>query len=531
MVSIDINSSSEFEATVDSNDAIAQRLKQHWSEIIKCINPSVLFNYMCEEELAEMELMEIIYNDRESRAIKVEALLNAVESSSKPNAFILFARCVEKDSEHLGHSHVAKLLLGEEFSKSMHNDMTVSARYKKQCGKSIKTLTSSFNAAEMSPLLYKKGLLTPDECERLVNNPAMTMQEKASFMISLLETKGPTAHLLFVQCLEQENENPSHEELLQLFGVTKSRCLSKRKHIEQTTCNAGSKVSKYIPRQAQAQGILISQTYLEAVEKIHRLQYTGNCKDAIIKVEEYKFAGRVELYVALMCRNWYAYVNCRKSSEDIHEMVEDAMKSLQSINNDNRAILESRCEWMLSKYYWYMNDKQKAQYHIDESMLIQAANQVAPGEDTLLTHYGKACTLLDTLAEQWSDRVAKNARRLIQNANDFAVSSDYGLYLSHHCIRLAQISLRSSPQCPGVCRDPSDLEEAASTLNSVDVNSLSPRTKCLFYITYSDYYRNKSNHQEALDCVGKARSIAESSGFDTELDSIEKRFNALNVEE
>ena len=218
-----------------------------------------------------------------------------------------------------------------------------------------------------------------------------------------------------------------------------------------------------------------------------------------------------------MCRNWYAYVNCRKSSKDMHEMVEDAMKLLQTINNDNSAILESRCEWMLSKYYWYMNDKQNAQYHIDRSMLIQGINRVAPGKDTLLTHHGKACTLLDTLAERWSDGVAKDARRLIQNANDFAVSSDYGLYLSHHCIRLAQISLRSSSQCPGVCSDPSDLEEAASTLNSVDVNNLSPRTKCLFYITYSDYYRNKSNHQEALDCVEKARSIAESSGFDTEL--------------
>ena len=107
MASIDINSSSEFEATVDSNDAIAQRLKQHRTEIIKCINPSVLFNCTCEEELAEMELME------ESRAKKVEALLNAVESSGKPNAFIQFVRCVEKDSEHLGHSHACcKIIIG-----------------------------------------------------------------------------------------------------------------------------------------------------------------------------------------------------------------------------------------------------------------------------------------------------------------------------------------------------------------------------------------------------------------------------------
>ena len=270
-------------------------------------------------------------------------------------------------------------------------------------------------------------------------------------MIRLLQTKGPRAHLLFVQYLvEQKSDNPTHEELLQLFGITKSSCLSKRKAVEQSTHNATSKLLRYTPRQAKAQGILISQTYLEAVDNIHGLQYAGNCKAAILKVEEYKSAGKVDLYVALMCRNWYAYVNCCISSEDIHEMVEDVMKALQTVNNDNRVILESiyRCEWMLSKFYWYMNDKQKAQYHIDQSMLIQTVNQVAPGEDTLLTHYGKACTLLDRLAEQWCPRIAKDAHRLIQNANEFAVSGDYRLYLFHHCIRLAQISLHSSLQCP-----------------------------------------------------------------------------------
>ena len=482
-----------------------------------------------EEELEEMGLDDIM--NIKSRKHKAKVLLKAVES--KPKALVQFARYVEKDREHLGHSYVAKLLLGKEFSTSMHCDIIISARYKEKCREGIDTIMRNLNVDDLTPLLYKKGLLTSDEFDKLVNSQAiMTREEKCHFVIHLLQTKGPIAHLLFVQCLEQaESENSSHKELLQLFDVTQNICLSKRKAAEQTACSTTSKLLRYTPRQAKAHGVLLSQTYLEAVENIHGLQYAGNCKAAIIKVEEYKSAGKVELYVALMCRNWYAYVNCCKSSEDIHEMVEDAMKSLQTVNNDNRAILESRCEWMLSKFYWYKNDKQKAQYHIDQSMLIQTVNQVAPGEDTLLTHCGKACTLLDRLAEQWCPRIAKDARRLIQNANDFAVSGDYGLYLSHHCIRLAQISLRSSPQCPGVCSDSSDLEEAAYTLDSVDVDSLSPRTKCLFYITYSDYHRNKSNHQGALDCVEKAHSIAQSSGFNTELKSIEKRFDALKVKE
>ena len=398
--------------------------------------------------------------------------------------------------------------------------------------RSLNELRRNFDVEDLVPILYAKGLLTPDEFERLTN-PAMLMtrQAKVSFVLSLLETKGPMAHLLFVQCLEQESENPSHRELLHLFGVTTEVCVLKRKAAGQATCaTVNSKFIKFIPRQAKAHGIIVSQTYLDTVKKIHGLQYEGNCKAAIIEVEVHKTAGKVELYVALMCRNWYAYVNCHRSPQEIEGMVEDAMKSLQTVESDNRAILESRCEWMLSKYYWYMNDKQKAQHHIDKSLIIQSASQVAPGEDTLLTHYGKACTLLDTLAEEWSTEVAGYARIFIENANDFAVECDYGLYLSHHCIRLAQIYLRSSPQCPGVCND-GELQEAALTLSKVDVNSLSPRTKCLFYITYSDYYRNKANHEKAMSYVQKAHSIAEGRKFDTELKSIEKRFSVLKIEE
>ena len=40
-----------------------------------------------------------------------------------------------------------------------------------------------------------------------------------------------------------------------------------------------------------------------------------------------------------------------------------------------------------------------------------------------------------------------------------------------------------------------------------------------------------ANHEEAINYVQKAHSIAEGSGFDTELKSIEKRFSVLKVEE
>jgi len=513
---------------ISSNDIVAHRLKQYRHEISKSINPKELLKYTCAEELTEMELLA---NYNEPRTAKTEALLIAVESSSKPNAFVQFVQCIEKEKEHLGHLYVAKLLWGTELSTDMHNDMNTSVIYREKCKQNIDILTHNINAEVLVPILRTKGLLTLDECQRLTDPTMLTTnQDKVSFILSLLETKEPTAHLLFVKCLEQESENPSHKELLQLFDIAQKDRGLKRKATKQFH-TVSSKLPKFILRQTIVHGAIVSQKYLEAVEKIHVLQYSGNCITAITEVERYKSIGEFELYVALMCRNWYAYVNCHKSAHEMNCMVEEALKLLQDVDSDNRVILESRCEWMLSKYYWYMNDKEKAKQHIDESMSIQAAYQVAPGEDTLLTHYGKACTLLDTLTEQWSPKVAQWARRLIQNANDFAVDGNYGLYLSHHCIRLAQISLRSSPQCPGVCEDPNDLKEAVSTLRSVNANNLSPRTKCLFYITYSDYYRNMDDSGEALHYVQMAHDIAKSSGFDTELRSIEKRFNALKIGE
>ena len=137
---------------------------------------------MCEEGLVEMEPLGIISDHNKTRTTKVQALLNAVESSSEPNAFAQFAECVEKEKGHLGHSYIAKLLLGEEFPIGMHDDMRSSAKYKKQCMQGFKTLICNFNVEGLIPMLYAERLLTADEFERLTN-PAipMTRQDKVSF--------------------------------------------------------------------------------------------------------------------------------------------------------------------------------------------------------------------------------------------------------------------------------------------------------------------------------------------------------------
>ena len=63
MSSDDATSSGEFKSTADSysNVAIAHRLEQHRSEIIKSINPSIIFKYMYKEYEEELEEMRLSY--------------------------------------------------------------------------------------------------------------------------------------------------------------------------------------------------------------------------------------------------------------------------------------------------------------------------------------------------------------------------------------------------------------------------------------------------------------------------------------
>lgn len=505
---------------------IAERFRKYRKVIALNINPDELYSYMCEEELIAPEEFDCSSSTKE----KTEVLLNAVETKGGDAYIIFIHNCLEQEKEHLGHSYVANLLLGKAFSPE---SLRKSERFKKLFRRNRVYLEKHINVDTLRSHLNEEGLLTSSEHETLLM--PKTSKEKSSLLLNWLETKGPNGPLLFVKCLRNETEHNAHKEIIELVesedDCEKDSAVVRRKRKAPQVLNSRCKIQCFYRKQIHASGVIISQEYLTVVKEIHTLQYSGEYKAAIVKVNEYKASGNTEFYIALLCRNWYAYVCNKASPEEVKRMVEEAMKLLEGVKNENRAILESRLQWMLSKHSWYSDNKEMAKEYIDKSLEIQTAYNVAPGEDTLITFYSKACTLLDTLSENWSPRDAAIARNFIERANDSAMQgeTDFGLYLDHHLIRLAQLCLRSSPDHPGVCTDLNDLEEADSTLNQIDEDGLSPRTKCLYYITRCDYYRNMAQESEAVDYANMAHKIAQDSQFGTELASVEKRFQALGI--
>lgn len=518
-------------------------LHERRSEITGSINPDELWPLMCAVGLVKPNQ----YGDfraKRCRDSQIEFLLEAVEKKGG-DAYSDFLRCLEKENEHLGHAFVASLLKGLPFASK--TDTTESAILKRKLQRYMPAMMD-IDTDALVPFLMQKHLLTSAETETLLNK-LLTSREKINTLLSLLETKGPTAHYLFVCCLEEEKEHPTHQQQVHLIRShcddddnddgddddddkdSRTRIPRKRKALDLEDIELPVvKVTKRDPDQVKAHGILISQYYYDKVKEIRRLHYLARWTAAEKIVEDCRLSGDKELYVAVMLRNCSGYVT-RKMTDAVTNAVEKARKICEEIRNDNGVILRSRCEWMLAKMYRYMNKSADAQKHIENAFYIHLQYNVQPGEDTALSNYCQACILLESVAKSWCSRDADFARKCLKTATDHAILGDYGLYVSHHHIRLAQLCLHSSPHRVGSCTNTNLLKEAGSALRSVDEDVLAPRTSCLFYITKSDLYRNLKRFTEARKYAEMAHEIAQRSNFKTELHSAKKRFQALGIKE
>ena len=509
-------------------------------EVTGSLNPQELWASLCAVGLVQ----PCQYGDftNQSRDSQVEFILGAIEKKGG-EAYSDFLQCLEKADEHLGHAYVTSLLKGLPFGSK--TDTTLSAIFKQKLRQHMPAMMG-IDTDALVPFLIQKQLLTPSETETLLNR-TLTSREKINTLFSLLETKGPTAHFLFACCLQEENEHPTHQQLLCLIrsddddyndgddddDEDSSPCVripQKRKALDfEDIPLPVVKVTKRDPDQVKAHGILISQCYYDKVKEIRRLHYLAQWTAADKIVDDCRQSGDKELYVAVMLRNCSGYVT-RKLTDAVKNTVEKAQKMCKEIKNDNGVILRSRCEWMLAKMYRYMNDSAKAQEHIENAFFIHVQYNVQPGEDTALSNYCQACILLESVAKRWCSREADFARKCLKTATDHAILGDYGLYVSHHHIRLAQLCLHSSPHQVGACTDTNLLKEAGNALRSVDEDVLAPRTSCLFYLTKSDLYRNLKRFTEARKYAEMAHEISQRNNFKTELHSANKRFQALGID-
>ena len=557
---------------------LSRNLREHHDEIVKALNFMALEEKLIEKGLlAHGESDDLVSRTQADGADLVFSRVKEVGSEGYKD--LLW--CLEQtdDDWHIGHAYAAALLRGDTFTdeskRKIDHSIELHQRYRKQLD-IMEMIEDNLNTNDLIPSLMAYQLLTEDEMEDLTL-PSYSRREKIVRLLDIITHKGPAADYYFMRALADTlKENPVHRDILERVycqplesimdverdsAPTSSRVLGKRKRaMVELYATVKKIVPISIPRQTQAHGIILSEEYFKRINNIRRLHYLGNWDGAEKIVEEcWNLASNSEiendstyreLYVAVALRNCSGYVT-RKMTKKVLCVVGQAKQLCKSIDNDNGRVLESKCEWMLAKMYRYNKDFDKAMEHIENAQMMHLRYNIAPGEDTTLCNYCKGCILASQLAKtkqldksnlassplsehkasERSSRKFEEAKQCLRMAIDHAAIQDYAIYQSHHMIRLAQLCLHSSQFETGISDDKYQIAEAEAALNCdyIDEKVLAPRTKCLFYVTRSDLYRNKKELKLAEEEAQRAMDIAVKNEFSTEIKSAEIRLQALKL--
>lgn len=510
----------------DFISVVADRIHQHERAIIQCLRPKKLVPHLVACELIDLqEEGERFLKGKGERKESAKHLL-ALLASKGPEAYLQFRECLEEETSHMGHAYIASLLRGEEFGNE--EEVRLSSRLEKRVNQCMPDFEKGINTHTMARYLTRDGLLTNDEHQLLIDD-RRTPNSCAMELLMILGTKGPTAHYIFTRCLEEEEEHCTHWELFQKIVSEDDRAFF-RLHSKQRKRKADEavaiKVTKRVPDRLKAQGTLVSKEYFDYMTQIRRYHLTGKWSEADEIVEQCMLKDDIVLQIAVTLENCTGYIT-RREKDTVLRHVDRARKLCELVTSDNWTFLQGRCEWVLAKLYRYTKDMDAALEHIRKAKDLQF--NIEFGEDTALTNYCHACILLETLSVKYSMEDSRNAKLSLEFAIDCASIEEYGLDLSHPRIRLAQLYLGSSPSQPGRNQDPTSIGKARSSLLVVEevLDTLAPRTKCIFYFTKSDLLYNESETAEAKRLAQLALDIATENSFKTEVASARARLSSL----
>lgn len=382
--------------------------------------------------------------------------------------------------------------------------------------------------------LYEKKLLTKNEFDKLKQTNKGTDAKNQS-VLKLLHSKGPTAHLLFAQCLEEEAEHKTHEELYQLISgkVTKESNLveqklpmtSRKRKLKDYKWPVLVKQARY-PSRLAMEGELKTIEYLEVMKKIRQCHNQGEWK-AVEDIVQQSAKRSVEFHVAVLLESCTGLI-IQKQRDRVLQVVDKARELCSMIDNNSAPYLRGRCEYTMARMHQYANERDEAMNFI--MMARHHQYNVELGEDTALTNYCYGCILLlEHLAyssDSQHDKLIEAKRSLECAIMPDDQSKNYGLNAAHPKVRLAQLYLGSSSCCPGTLTDSERLKQAQYYLEKAaepSVDSLAPRTQCIYYYTQSDLYKNQGYPEKARNRAQKALAIAEDNRFSTEIESANAR--------
>ena len=538
----------------NSDDIVEERIATHRKDIEQHVNISELSLYLDEEGLLEYEENEYLLSEASDRE-KVSQVLDSLKE--KPNGFTRFLKCVKRETNHMGHPYVASLLEGKPFASKC--ELLLSAVCKGRIEKNLVRLKKGINLSSLRAHLrqsfylpYIQGntqLLTDDDLEKL---EGVETESKVMQLFLVLDTKGPLAHSRFASCLDAEKEHESHIELYEeLFGDLPGPASTekegsihssghpnrgKRKNTAEYPSSAETRdelvpftPSKRALLRLEMDGPFKGRGYLRLMRVCYRYHHSGQhdaLEGEVQKImscnsypPDYQALARVEF--ALSC-------TFQGKNERALELIEGsggALSICEKIPGNNAAFLIGRCMHLLSGLYRYAKQHDKAKEYATKAMV--ALHGVEPGQESSIANYVNACIFLESSDGTPSDVriIEQHFRSAIDHAHQSEIATYVILPQSH--VRLAQLYLGSTQYHHGTTTNPENIRKARDSLNAVNFDLMSERSKSLYYMAESDCYRAEGNIPAATDRAKLACTTAEGIQFTLGVNSAKSRLKSL----
>ena len=502
------------------------KVNQYYSEISAAINPNQLLPLLLKEDLLDFSEKSALLGDSKTTYEKSCYILQSLEAKG-PTAYYKFLSCVVAETHHMGHEYIASLLQGRAFGSKF--ELELSSRLSKAIQRYTPEMMD-ISLHSLVPLLSSNHLLTIEEEQKLLSCHK-TEHEKVLLLLQLLNTKGPLAHGLFVECLRSKLSHPTHNELYTL--LMKSYRDERRNDPGKKECTVDDcALVAAIPRTKlfrrwELQGPLKGKKYNEMMREFESCNHNGDWKRLEIEAAKYARCSIPEYEAVAGLERALSWI-FRRKPETVVQLVDEAKKIIKTrIQGENQSILLGRSEYILSIHFRYLKNSKRAKEHVGNAKELLYG--IECGEDSALVHFCDACIKVECLDQQSTESDFERVDRIFGRAicDDRSHTSGVGLVAPSSLVRLAQMYLGGTYYSAGRVTSRVYIEQARKCLDAIILLSPSKRIQCLYHITESDLHRNCGRIDEAKKSLELALSISRKCKFELEISSVQTRLQSL----
>ena len=474
-------------------------------DIARFVNLAELKPTFVEEGLLEVEDLAVdlgpAFREYSRQSDRMEYLKTIFVSEEKREAF---QRCIQKsvdDGGHLGHDYIATLLDDTQTEFAEERWIGLSEHFREQIESKMCQVVKCMKPTLLYHPMMEKRLLTFNELEKFGKRD-LTDIEINEKLLALIGTKGPTAHLLLMQCLTETRESLScHGELCDLIA----------RDFSGMDFSVGSTKPEQPLGPLQVPQYFKGQEYHERRCRFEVCYHNGDWT-GLYEESRKCAASENPVTVAIgyleLALGWIFQLNEVEVRKNL-ELAHDIIMTLTPLQNPD--ILYARCEYLHALLLRYL--KQYAEASKKAEVAIMMLMQYEIGEDKSFAQYCYATSFVETLAPNCTNEEFQKAKKMLITAIDYAQQAeDMGILVTYSQLQLARLYLGTTDTFLSVTCDQNRIGQSNRLLKELETklqhNELNIRFESLYYIRKSDYERAIGYMELAVETAKKAETLA-----------------------